>query len=389
MGGIATRAPASLPAAQLESTLGHLWESLLVLDDLSVSAAPVMAALASYCAALHYPALDRIRTPSRASCLAHTLPRLWPLLRHPSAAARLAAVRTLAALAAAVGSAASAPMATSADGLATSASAPASSLAPVSRLALSAALDASCFGAPAGSGPWAGGCAPSALAVAMLMLVQAVLLDGDAQVHLLAADALATLVAIASPSQLRRASAPHLTHWLAMLSTPLDQPIALRGVHRPRFAPSTDHASASSSAGALGATSSSSSPPVGTAIVADDIEPLPFEVTRATSGMHERGSAVLGALAAACDADGADGINESVDDCSWRSALADGLGAASATARQLAALVVSEWALSARTAVGRGPGAMLKDKVLQLASDAPAVAATASEMRAPITAMQV
>ena len=227
--------------------------------------------------------------------------------------------------------------------------------------------------------------------------------------------ALPAVLRAAPAPRLREAVACHVPAWLAMVGTPLGQRIELRGLHRPPFA-SDDSPGGGGDGGGGGSGSDGGGSDV-------RCEPLSFEAAAATGGMHERAAAALGAIAAACERDTsappADATDASArhgvaapDEETWRAALLRGLGAPSVTSRQLSAWIVAEWAQSAATSAqaqsknasaiasaesgaligacghGGSPGAALSAALLALTSDAPTVAASASEMREAIAEMQ-
>lgn len=328
LGGVAAHAPALLDAPLLATVLGGLWDALLTLDELSAAAARVMEALALYAAHATYAQLSTFSAPSGATTLIDVVPRLWPFLRHPAAAARSGAMSTLATLLKAACAAADMP--------------------PV----------------------WLRGAAQ--LTPAARLLVQAICLDTDADVQIGAKRALSELVHAAPPSELSAAIGPHVCEWLRVLGTPLGATISRTHLLRLRFA--------------------APEPPLGECVNSVDVggewdETSSFEAASASEEMHSRGAAALGLLAHASTPDG---MRVPAAVGGWHEGLLVALAAPSATARQIAAWVVGEWAsltVPTDVAIGGLESAVHALLVAQ-ANDASSVAATSTELKPLLSTMQ-
>ena len=388
LGGVAAHASASLDADRIARLLGALWHVLVHLDELTASATRVMSALAAYASHLPYASLERFTAPGESSpplgtTLVDVVPRVWPFLRHPAGAARSAALTTVARLLdAAAGAAVEGPNAPLPP--------PRSGQPPPP---------------PPPPPPWL--CGARQLGPAIRLLVQASCLDTDPKVHAAASACLPVLLRVAPPAELHAAASPHLSRWLRLVGTPIGEPIERGGLLRPPFAQQAGEA------GIQGAAAPAAAAAQGEAAAAaaeeeepDGAETPQFHEEAATAGMHERGAAVLGALAHACARAAGGGAADG-----WREALLAALASPLATTRQVAAWTTAEWAERSTAANaandaegGKGgvvvaatappsapsapPGPQLYTALLQLATDAEGVAASSLEMRTLISAMQ-
>ena len=342
LGGVASHAKGMLEAERLAKVLGALWDVLLTLDDLTASATHVMGALAAYSAHLPYAALSAFVATSGASGLADVVPRVWPFLRHPAAAARAAALTTLSRLLTAAVAAGDAPPA------------------------------------------WLGG--TDQLGAALRVLVQTAALDAEAKVHTAAVDALRSLLRAAPAEQLCSAAVGHLSTWIAMIGTPLGAPIEREGFLRLPFA----HA-ASGGSGDIGSLA---------AVAAGGeewTEAAAFEESHATVGVHERGAAALGAIM--CMALGGRAGGGPTTGCGgeyerWCHVLLEALQSRLLTPRLVAAWTVAECATQQHAAatdvdvsatVGGEPMAAA---LMQLATSRDAVAGASEELEVKIVAMR-